>query len=173
MKKLVLVIAIVFAGMMSANAQVWVGGSASAEFPKGSHAFTITPEVGYMIPKTPFTIAAGLSYTHGYDTINGASNTMVLSPYFRYAPCTIAEKFILFLDLTGDFGLMDAKGAYCVGLQPGIAWMATEKFTAAFRFAYVEYRHGLNPHDIATPTQDGFYANFTLGTPWIGIYYNF
>ena len=172
MKKLFLVLAFAFVGIFTANAQVWIGGSAGADITKTYYSFSIAPEVGYMIPNTPFTVAAAVNYSHGHSDY-GNSNTIILSPYFRYVPCTIGEKFSLFLDLTGDFCLMDRKGDYAIGLQPGIAWMATEHWTAAFRFAYAEYRHGLNPHAISAGTEDGFFANFTLGTPWIGLYYNF
>ena len=177
MKKLFLVLVLAFVGIFTANAQVWIGGSASAQVTKDHNAFSIAPEVGYMIPNTPFTIAAGVNYMHNDEGLNN----LVLSPYFRYVPCTIGEKkqFSLFLDLTADFAPKFGKinnnwvNGYAIGLQPGIAWMATEHWTAAFRFAYAEYRHNLNPHAIEAVTENGFFMNFTLGTPWIGLYYNF
>lgn len=167
MKKLVLVFAIVFAGVMSANAQVWIGGGLGADIQKNHTGITLSPEVGYMIPDSPFTIALGAGYT--FDNVKGvgSTNALTLQPYFRYVPCTIANKFSLFLDLTGDFGLIDApKGAYAVLLQPGIAWMATEKWTAAFRFGKIGYDHNFYG-------TDGFLMRCDLAAPSIRIYYNF
>ena len=162
MKKLALVIAIVFAGFISANAQVWVGGGMGADLKEKGKTFSVAPEVGFMIPKTPFTIALGTNYKY-----NDGKNELSLQPYFRYAPITIGEKFVLFFDVTGDFNLLDAnKDAYAVMLQPGIAWMATEKWTAAFRFAKLGYDHNFY-------STDGFLMNCDLAAPSIRIYYNF
>lgn len=173
MKKLVLVLAIVFAGMMTANAQVWIGGGLGADIQKNHTGITLSPEVGYMIPDSPFTIALGAGYTYNNVKGVGSTNTLTLQPYFRYVPCTIANKFSLFLDLTGDFGLIDApKGAYAVLLQPGIAWMATEKWTAAFRFGRIGYSHNFIKDANEVPI-DGFLTGFDLAAPSIRIYYNF
>lgn len=171
MKKLVLVLAIVFAGAMTANAQVWVGlNNIGTQIEKNHTAFSIAPEVGYMI--TPqWTIALGVNY--GYDqtkydlfgvTTTTTSNTLFLQPYVRYVGGTIGHKFSLFLDLCGDFGLLDAKNAYAVTLQPGIAWAATDKFTAAFRFCKIGYDHYIYG-------TDGFLLQGALACPRIGIYY--
>ena len=162
MKKLALVLAIVFAGFMSANAQVWIGGGMGADLKEKGKSFNVAPEVGFMIPHTPFTVAVGANYQN-----TGGKNELSLQPYFRYAPITIGEKFVLFFDVTGDFNLLDAKkDAYAVMLQPGIAWMATEKWTAAFRFAKIGYDHNFY-------STDGFLMNFDLAAPSIRIYYNF
>ena len=102
MKKLFLVLAFAFVGIFTANAQVWIGGSAGADITKTYYSFSIAPEVGYMIPNTPFTVAAAVNYSHGHSDY-GNSNTIILSPYFRYVPCTIGEKFSLFLDSYSNF----------------------------------------------------------------------
>lgn len=178
MKKLVLTLAIVFAGIMSANAQVWVGGGLGADVQKHHTGFSIAPEVGYMIPNTPFTVALGTVYQFNKmdraDNIKEITNSLSLQPYFRYVPLTIANKFSLFLDLTADFNLIDAapKGAYAVTLQPGIAWMATEKWTAAFRFGKIGYSHNFYKDANEQPI-DGFLMNCDLAAPSIRIYYNF
>ena len=86
---------------MSANAQVWVGGSLGTQIEKNHTAFSIAPEVGYMItPK--FTFALGVNY--GYDKYEYAglstkTSTLFLQPYFRYVGGTIGHKFSLFVDL--------------------------------------------------------------------------
>jgi hypothetical protein len=167
MKKLFLTLALAFTGIFAANAQVWVGGGLGADINKDYTMVNVAPEVGYMIPNTPFTVALGMGYTHIDRKVGTATNELALQPYFRYVPCTIADKFSLFLDLTGDFGLIDApEDAYAVMLQPGIAWMATDHWTAAFRFGKVGYDHNF----YAT---DGFLLDGDLAAPQIRLYYNF
>lgn len=173
MKKLFLTLALAFAGIFAANAQVWVGGGLGADVNKAYTQVSFAPEVGYMIPNTPFTVALGAGYTYTNFKGDASANVLFLQPYFRYVPCTIADKFSLFLDLTGDFGLIDApKDAYAVMLQPGIAWMATDKWTAAFRFGKIGYNHNfyMNGDGILT---DGFLMGCDLAAPSIRIYYNF
>jgi hypothetical protein len=169
MKKLALVLAIVFAGFMSANAQVWVGGGVGARAEKGLTTFEIAPEIGYMIPNTSLTLALGADYA--FAKAGGIStNALVLEPYIRYVGGTIGHKFSLFVDLTGDFGLLDAKGAYGVFLRPGIAWQATEKFTAAFRFGYLGFDHGFESDPIFQ-SGNGFVMKCDLAAPSIRLYY--
>ncbi|MBR3710972.1 MAG: hypothetical protein IKM99_08430 [Bacteroidales bacterium] len=167
MKKLVLTLAIVFAGIMSANAQ-WIGGGVGAEVYKGHTAFAISPEFGYNI-NDQWAVALGATYGFAQESFEGLSataNLLYLQPYVRYVGGTIGKKFSLFLDLTGDFGLIDASG-WAVNLRPGIAWQATDQFTAAFRFGFAGYDHGL------FQDHDGFYMNCELVAPEIRLYYNF
>ena len=173
MKRLFLTLALAFAGIFAANAQVWIGGGLGANIQKNHTGINLAPEVGYMIPNTPFTVALGTIYK--YEAVGNASNNpLSLQPYFRYVPCTIANKFSLFLDLTGDFNLIDAhpKGAYAVMIQPGIAWMATDKWTAAFRFGKIGYSHNFYKDSDNHPI-DGFLLDGDLAAPQIRIYYNF
>ena len=165
MKKLFLVLALAFVGIFTTNAQVWVGGSTSATINKDVTKFAIAPEVGYSFTGTPWTVAVAADYAltkyDGFDAGHG----LILSPYVRYSICNI-EKFALFMDLTGDFGLKGYEG-YRVGLQPGIAWMATEHWTAAFRFAFIGYNHCDYYGD------EGFRMNCATSAPGFGLYYNF
>jgi hypothetical protein len=167
MKKLVLVLAIVFAGVMSANAQVWVGlNNIHAAIEKNHTGIGFAPEIGYNI-NNQWTIALGLNYELNQTEFGGVkttTNEMYLQPYVRYIGGTIGHKFSLFVDLCGDFALLDADG-YAVTLQPGIAWAATEKFTAAFRFCKIGYDH----HIYET---DGFLLKGALACPGVGIYYS-
>ena len=187
MKKLFLVLALAFVGIFAANAQVWVGGAANATINKDATHFGVAPEIGYCIPDTKWTIAIGANYgfyksTEETTTIEGESelttfNYITLSPYVRYTVCNI-EKFVMFMDLTGDFGLKDCKG-YRVGLQPGIAWMATEHWTAAFRFAFIGYNQlegfeKLSSDGNSIYGEKGFRFDFLGNTgPTFGLYYNF
>ena len=164
MKKVFLTLAVVFMAM-AANAQVWMGGSTSAVINDNHTNFTIAPEVGYSFTGTPWTVACAVDFGYNkYDKMDGMTN-LILSPYVRYSICNI-EKFAMFLDLTGDFGVSGVEG-YRVGLQPGIAWMATEHWTAAFRFAFLGYNHS----DFYG--EQGFRMSFATAAPGFGLYYNF
>jgi len=164
MKKLFLVLALAFAGIFTANAQVWIGGGLGAQIENGNTYLTVSPEVGYAINNN-WQVALGAGYT--FDKKEGlpTSNKLSLEPYVRYVATTIGDKFSLFFDLTGDFGLIDASG-WAATLRPGIAWMATEHWTAAFRFGFLGYDHGFYGNN-------GFYLNCDLAAPQIRLYYNF
>ncbi|MBR0178797.1 MAG: hypothetical protein IJQ11_15385 [Bacteroidales bacterium] len=169
MKKLFLILALAFAGIFTANAQTWIGGGVGAKIYQDYTHFSISPEFGYNI-NNHWTIALGASYGFTQDkNLLGekvTTNELSLEPYVRYIGGTIGHKFSLFLDLTGDFGLIDKSG-YAVSLRPGIAWAATEKFTAAFRFGFAGYDHGFyGPNN-------GFFLNCETVAPEIRFYYSF
>lgn len=164
MKKLVLTLAIVFAGIMSVNAQVWIGGGLGATVEKNHTEIAIAPEIGYSINKQ-WQIALGAEFD--FASVGGFSaNALFLEPYVRYVGGTIGKKFSLFVDLTGDFALLDAPKAFAVMLRPGIAWQATEQFTAAFRLGRIGYDHNFYGNN-------GFNMECALVAPEIRLYYNF
>lgn len=170
MKKLFLVLAFAFAGIFTANAQVWVGGGLDAKIQKDYKNLSISPEVGYAF-NNHWQIALGASYNFEKGNPlsldpNKTYNYLSLEPYVRYVATTIGNKFSLFFDLTGDFGLIDKSG-WAATLRPGIAWMATDHWTAAFRFGFAGYDHGYYDAD------NGFFLNCDLAAPSIRLYYNF
>lgn len=166
MKKLFLTLALAFAGIFAANAQVWIGGSAGARF-KDGYRINVAPEVGYSFNESPISVALALNFT----LANAEGITawgMVASPYVRCNLATV-EKFNFFLDLTGDFYLPEIKEmGWRVGLQPGIAWMATKHWTAAARVGFLGYAKGLYWGE-----KEGFGLDFSAAIPTIGLYYNF
>ena len=171
MKKLFLVLALAFAGIFTANAQVWVGGGLGASIQKNNMSFSIAPEVGYAI-NNHWQVALGAGYGFNQtkvdvlgETITTNTNTLALQPYVRYVATTVG-KFSLFFDLCGDFGLLDDARDYAVTIQPGIAWMATDHWTAAFRFGKIGYDHNFYG-------TDGFLLAGDLAAPQIRLYYNF
>ena len=171
MKKLFLVLAFAFAGIFTANAQVWLGGGLGAQIEKNYTSISVSPEVGYAINDN-WQIALGASYNFEKikpltpDLNFQTKNFLSLEPYVRYVATTIGDKFSLFFDLTGDFGLIDRSG-WAATLRPGIAWMATEHWTAAFRFGFAGYDHGYYG------ANNGFFLNCDLASPQIRLYYNF
>lgn len=164
MKKIFLVLVLAFAGIFTANAQVWIGGGLGAQINKENTNFTLSPEVGYAF-NDHWQIALGAGYTFDKLEYIGSTNELTIEPYVRYVATTIGDKFSLFFDLTGDFGLIDASG-WAATLRPGIAWMATKHWTAAFRFGFLGYDHGYYG-------ANGFYLNCDLASPQIRLYYNF
>ncbi|MBQ3738817.1 MAG: hypothetical protein II862_07545 [Bacteroidales bacterium] len=171
MKKLFLTLALAFVGIFGANAQVWVGGGLGASIQKNQTSLSIAPEVGYAI-NNQWQVALGAGYGFNQtkvdvlgETVTSKTNTLALQPYVRYVATTVG-KFSLFFDLCGDFGLLDDARDYAVTIQPGIAWMATDHWTAAFRFGKVGYDHNFYG-------TDGFLLNCDLATPQIRLYYNF
>ena len=163
MKKLFLTLALAFVGIFTANAQLWMGGSAGALVQKDAFAVSVAPEIGYSFSNSPLTIATGLSFTlngEGEDVYWG----LVASPYLRCNIATI-EKFNVFLDATADFVIPN--GGWRVGLQPGIAWMATKHWTAAARIGFLGYNKSI------FLGEEGFQLSFKAAIPTIGLYYNF
>ena len=165
MKKLFLTLVLAFTGIFAANAQLWMGGSVGAAFVKDYSTFTIAPEIGYSFKGTPLTVAAEVDYTFAKAKDIKAQHELILKPYLRCNLATI-EKFGVFMDLTGDFGVVNNKG-YAISLRPGVAWMATEHWTAAFRFAFLQYDHGMY-HNV-----NGVYLDLKTVAPSFGLYYNF
>jgi hypothetical protein len=165
MKKLFLTLVLAFTGIFAANAQLWIGGSAGAAFVKNYSTFTIAPEIGYSFNNTPLSVAVEVDYAFAKYKDAKAEHELILKPYLRCNLATI-EKFSVFMDLTGDFGVVNNKG-YAISLRPGVAWMATEHWTAAFRFAFLQYDHGMYH------SANGVYLDFKAVAPSFGLYYNF
>lgn len=172
MKKLFLTLALAFAGILAANAQVWVGGGLGANLQENYMNLSIAPEVGYVFNEnwqlglgTSYSFTRQLTMNKQEEAITINTNELALQPYVRYVATTVG-KFSLFFDLCGDFGLLDDARDYAVTIQPGIAWMATEHWTAAFRFGKVGYDHNFYG-------TDGFLMNCDLAAPQIRLYYNF
>ena len=112
-------------------------------------------------------------YTDFFNTVHKEYNhTLILSPYVRYSLWTI-EKFGVFLDLTGDFDVLSDEFGYRIALQPGVAWMATKHWTAAFRFALLGYNHCNAFCDNPLNPEYGFKFGFAAAAPSFGLYYNF
>ena len=165
MKKIVLTLAVIMASVLSTNAQVWMGGSVEVLANKTTTFLEIAPEIGYAIPSSRWTIAAGLDMA-----FVGNNYTVMFEPYLRYNVCDI-EKFSMFLDIVGDFSVGDFFSGFRVGVQPGVAWKATKHWTAAFRFAFLGY----NNSDYYTNLGyiEGLNIKFATAANLFGLYYNF
>ena len=183
MKKLFLTLVIAFAGVLSANAQVWMGGSVNFNRTKAnedanaSFKYGIAPEIGFTIaPKWDIALALGYqgAYEKDADT-KYYTNMISVNPYARY---TVVElgKVGFFID--GGFAwnhgvnrvkndYVDTKvksNEYWFGLKPGIKFVANEKLTFAAHIGSFGYNKiedgesnfGLNVDNTA----------FTFGVWW-------
>ena len=166
MKKVLLTLILAFTGIFAANAQLWIGGGASGQF-KDGFTVSVAPEIGYSFTGTPMSVASAFNLILMKNDLTGNDVNwgLVVSPYVRCNLATVADKFNVFLDATGDFYIPN--GGWRAGLQPGVAWMATEHWTAAFRFGFAGYDHGYYGVD------NGFFMNCDLAAPQIRLYYNF
>lgn len=169
MKKAVLTLIIMLAGMFSAQAQVWIGGSVNARFNKDSQSFSIAPDVGYCFSNVPFSIACAMEYGGTFQKDATYSQSLTLSPYFRYDICDLDERFSLFVDLYSDFDVLEFS-CFDIGLSPGISFEISEHWSTEFSFGLLEYDWERVPDD--KPNQSiGF--GFETAAPSFGFYYNF
>lgn len=164
MKKLFLVLAFAFAGIFTANAQVWLGGSARADVAKGFTGFGIAPEIGYSFNNVPLTLACAANFNYAKIQQFDGVWDLTLTPYVRYTVAQI-EEFSVALDALAEIGVKDITG-FKAGIRPVIAWQATERWTAAFSVGFLGYDK-LN-------IKDGhFVLDFETAAPRFGLYYNF
>ena len=149
----------------SKNSSFYLGGSLGTRISSNQRTFSISPEIGFMIPNSNWTVFFCVTYDYweekNYDL---ESHGLMLSPYVRYNIFNI-ERFSIFLDLTSDIALTGYQG-YRVGLRPGISWMATRHWTTSFSMGFFGY-------DKMLYNNGSLIFNFKTAIPRIGLYYNF
>lgn len=164
MKKLFLTLVIAFAGIFTANAQVWLGGSAKADIANGFTGFGVAPEIGYSFNNVPLTLACAADFNFAkVQNVEGIWN-LTLTPYIRYTVAKI-EKFSVALDAMAEIGVKDVNG-FKAGIRPIVAWQATERWTAAFSVGFLGY-------DKMDIEEGHFTLDFETAAPRFGLYYNF
>ena len=157
MKKVILTLALVFAGFVAANAQVWMGGSLGFNSTKANkdanpvYTYSIAPEVGFTVGENwDIAIAlgyAGSSYT-AKDTLLGVpvppkdiSSTFSVEPYARWTAFNLG-KVGFFLDggiqyatTTGKLTVENSvTGAYTEKTNSNLFWVGIQpgvKFAAS------------------------------------------
>jgi len=169
MKKVVLTLIIMVAGWFSAQAQVWIGGSVDARLNKESQSFSIAPDVGYCFSNVPFSIACAMEYGGTFKRGEAYSQSLTLSPYFRYDICDLNEHSSLFVDLYSDFDMLEFS-YFDIGLSPGISFEISEHWSTEFSFGLLEYDWERIPDD--KPNQSIGLCLETVA-PSFGIFYNF
>lgn len=85
MKKLLFTLVVAFMAIISADAQVYVGGSFNLTHDKNADVtnFSIAPEVGYNLNKN-WAIAAEIGYTH-FKSDGNKANAFNFAPYARFS----------------------------------------------------------------------------------------
>lgn len=166
MKKIIIAaIAIIAMTSFSANAKLYVGGSAAFDFTTGSGSsntsWAIAPEVGYNFNEK---IGVGMALSFGGNGGSGSSVFCVeADPYFRWYFAKVGKvKFLN--DVVLSLGAVDSKFTWGINLRPGIAVDLTEKWGIVSHIANIGY----------TGIKDSGTFNLDiLGRVDIGIYYNF
>lgn len=155
MKKLFFTLVIAFIAIISADAQVYVGGSFNLTHNKNTDItnFTIAPEIGYNLNKN-WAIAAEIGYTH-YKADDNKANAFSFAPYARFS---FFEKGIVRLFLDGGVGIStykekdkDSVNGFEIGIKPGIALEICKNLTFVTKYGFAGYR------------DDYKYANSTSG----------
>jgi len=143
MKKLLLV-AVIACAAISANAQVYLGGTAGVwrndDNGAKTTSFQITPEIGYNFNES-WAIGASLGYI--YEKDNAKKSAFGISPYVRYS---YYENEVVRLFLDGGFGYMRTKvgdnseNGFEVGIRPGIAIKLNDTFSMIGKVGFLGYR---------------------------------
>ncbi len=175
MKKLLLT-AVVALVTLSANAQVYAGGSVAfwRNF-NGSEnvtTFSLKPEVGYNLSDN---LAIGVALGYEYEYYQGGKwNGLSVNPYARY---TFAEfgPVKLFADggfefETGKWKDADSESYWGVGVKPGVAVNLTEQLSFVAHLGFVGYR---DSNDHAYKGGDGIGFDLSGNDLSFGLYYNF
>jgi hypothetical protein len=131
---------------ISANAQVYVGGSLglwhNEHNAPSTTTFTIAPEVGYNFNEK-WAVGAAIDYTHG--KVEGISaNSFAIAPYARY---TYYQNGMVRLFVDGGFGVSTYKttgsssvtGAE-IGFKPGVSLKLSEKFNFVAKCGFLGWR---------------------------------
>ena len=187
MKKIILT-ALVAVASLSANAQVWVGGSLGLahENVKDSSKetnFVISPEVGYKLNDN-WDIALGLGFEFGnYDPEGGTqikTTKIAVNPYARY---TFAKSGIASFFVDGGFNVAHVKDDYKnagkieattwgIGVQPGVAIALSSKASLVGKIGYLGYQNTSYKDDAKAKISDfGFGVNGNDIS--LGFYYAF
>ena len=181
MKKILMSL-FVAAMAMTANAQVYVGGSVGVGSVKlGSHdaetTYKFMPEVGYNL-NSDWAIGVALGYQKGACTLGkGAyaqdvdTELLQVNPYVRYT--AVKSKLInVFVDGGVGFGSYKDKGTqFELGLRPGVAVNLNENISFVAHVGFVGF-------ESFSPKGDGDSSN-TVGVDLdgnnitFGLYFNF
>lgn len=145
---------------MTANAQMWIGGSVGADFDHTNNLqtvskFTLSPEVGYNLSeKLAIAMAVNYNLRNTNPKVGTATqvHTFSIAPYARY---TFAKTGMVgfFVDggvlcgvnrlaghgINGD--MADATLTIGAGLRPGVAVSLTDKVTFVAKLGYLGYLH--------------------------------
>ena len=182
MKK-IFAIALVAMMTMTANAQVYVGGSlgfASESYDGDSETvWSIMPEIGYNLNED-WAVGVVVGYGEGKDktkvdgrTFTDKVKTFAVSPYVRYTAVKL-DKVNVFVD--GGFGYQNIKwgevkdNIWQFGLKPGVAINLNDKLSFVSHFGFLGYKNEKLKGDDESTKSFGFNLGSEVS---FGMYYNF
>ena len=163
MKKIILVAVAALLLGFSANAKLYVGGTAGMQVIDSNFSGILAPEVGYQFNES---IAAGAYLVFSG---NSAVNTWNINPYFRWTFLHISD-FGLFGEASFGIGTTksvpdwESQTVWNVGVTPGVSYRIGEHFSFIGRVGNIGYQR----------VGDGgaFLLNINF-SPTIGVVYNF
>lgn len=139
MKKLLSLLAIVFALSLTANAQFYTGASLGMHAAKDAYNFQISPEVGYSFQGNT---GVGCVFDFAYE--KDSDFGFGVNPYFEYRFMEI-DKFTLYLHTYLHYNNMGSEfgpgNNYGVSMHPGVIWGVTDHWSVAFYLGGIEYMY--------------------------------
>lgn len=181
MKKIIMM-AVMAVAAVSANAQVWVGGSlgfntekakfGDVELSSGT-SFEISPEVGYNLNEK-WAVALALGYSHNDNTtinfagmeVEGMSNQFSIKPYVRYT-FVKSGNFSAFCDGVLDYSTTHINGvennfnSWGISVVPGIAYAISPKVSLIARLGKIGYQHDYFDEGVDYRTNNKFGVNLS------------
>lgn len=188
MKK-IFAVALVAMMTMTANAQVYVGGTVGLKSMScdgtSATSFTINPELGYNLNDS-WAIGVNVGYATNniaYDNNGGFAgkldknvNTFSVSPYVRYTFAKL-DKVNFFADGIVSYantGNSDVKvNAFGVGIQPGVAINLNEKVSFVAKLGQIGYSSAKADVDGAKAVNQIDFSLNSLAALNFGLYFNF
>lgn len=138
MKKAFFAIVFAFIGIITAQAQWYIGGSINGNLGKETKTLNMVPDVGYYFSDNSFALGCEFEYNLSFLEGEGTSHSLDISPYGTLDICDISERFSLFLDIITSFDALSFN-YFEIGLSPGVAFSLTEHWEAVFNFGYIGY----------------------------------
>lgn len=178
MKKIIVAIAALMLAL-SANAQMYVGGSVSmnSDGDNEKTSFELLPEIGYRL-NDKWTVGGVLGFTYCKD--NGENikySIFEIAPYARYSVLSMGP-VNFFVDGGVGFSFAKAKSTLAtvseyslfeIGFKPGLAIPVSDNLSFVGHVGFLGYRDndGLSSQD------NGFCLNVGGNDVSFGIYYSF
>ena len=129
MKKIILA-AFVAVASLSANAQVWLGGSLGFESEKDANTtIEVAPEIGYTIDEN-WDVAVALGFENVSPKHGDSQVKFNINPYARYTFYKTGNVgFFLDGGVAVELGNNNYETKFGIGIRPGVKFAASDKVT--------------------------------------------
>ena len=169
MKKILFTLTFLIAVFLTAQAQLWLGGSVSVHLDKETKTFGIAPDMGYCFADTPFSVGCAVAYEGTFTSEDGHFHSLTLTPYFRYDLCTLEERFSFFIDLAADIEALSFS-FFDIGFSPGVSFNISDHWSAEFSYGFLGYQWERGDDNAALHSLE---LDFKTAAAEFGIYYSF